>query len=101
MLGTTKEQISQAFAAQFPSYDKLMCGSFSLESGPLAHNHLYLFMTPQDQERAKASGDIEKLAYDIVKAKDIFGYIPYEKYDPQIKSRRELTTEQIFFVDRG
>lgn len=103
LFGITKKSVSQAFTKSFPSYDNLMCGSFSLRNGPLAHNHLYLFMTPQDQERAEISGDVEKmrkLAYDIIKPKDIHGYIPYEKYIPQITNRRELTTEQIFFVVR-
>lgn len=103
LFGTTKNKVSEAFTEYFPSYNNLICGSFSLENGPLSHNHLYLFMTPQDQERAETSGDVEKmrkLAYDIIRAEDIYGYIPYEKYIPQITNRRELTTEQIFFVVR-
>ncbi len=103
LLGATKEKVSQVFSEHFPSYDRLMCGSFSLEPGPLAHNHLYLFMTPQDQKRAETSGDIEKmrkLAYDVIRAEDVYGHIPYEMYTPQITNRRELTSDQIFFIVR-
>ena len=103
LFGTTKNEVSEAFAEHFPSYEKLTCGSFSLESGPLTHNHLYLFFTPEDQERAEVSGDIERmrqLAYDIIKAKDVNGYISYETYTPQITNRRKLTSEQLFFIAR-
>ncbi len=103
VFGTTENEVSEAFAEHFPSYEKLTCGSYSLESGPLAHNHLYLFFTPEDQKRAEASGDIEKmrkLAYDIIKAKDVLGYISYETYAPQITNRSELTSEQLFFIAR-
>lgn len=103
LLGATKEAVSLAFAEHFPSYERLMCGSYSLEGGPLAHNHLYLFLTPEDQEKAKLSGDIEKMremAYNIIKEKDIYGYLPFEMYAPEITNRRVLTSEQIFVIAR-
>ncbi len=103
VFGATKNEVSEALAEHFPSYEKLTCGSFSLESGPLAHNHLYLFFTPNDQKRAEASGDVEKmkkLAYNIIKMKDVLGYISYEAYTPQIANRRQLTSEQLFFIAR-
>lgn len=103
VFGATKNEVSEAFAEHFPSYEKLACGSYSLESGPLAHNHLYLFFTPEDQKRAEASGDIEKmkrLAYDIIRTKDVHGYISYEAYAPQTANRRQLTSEQLFFIAR-
>lgn len=101
VFGATSSEISQIFANHFPSYEKLTCNAFSLESGPLAHNHLYLFFTPNDQKRAEDSGDIEKmksLAYDIIRTKDALGFISYENYAPQITSRRHLTSEQLFFI---
>lgn len=103
VFGTTSNEISQMFTEHFPSYPNLMCSALSLESGPLAHNHLYLFFTPKDQERAETSGDIEKmkrLAYDAIRAKDVLGYISYEAYAPQITNRRKLTSDQIFFIAR-
>ena len=103
VFGATKNEISKAFAEHFPSYEKLTCGSFSLESGPLAHNHLYLFFTPEDQKRAESSGDIEKmkrLSYDIIRTKDVHGYISYESYAPQIVNHRQLTSEQLFLIAR-
>lgn len=99
----TSNEISQIFAEHFPSYETISCSALSLENGPLAHNHLYLFFTPKDQERAEASGDIEKmkrLAYDIIRKKDVLDYISYETYVPQITNRRKLTSEQIFFIAR-
>jgi len=109
LLGAAADAVSQAFAEHFPSYENLECFAFSLENfsaegGRLSHNHLYLFMTPQDQERAEDSGDVEKmrkLAYDIVSEKDIYGYITYEDYMPQVTNRRMLTGEQIFHIARG
>lgn len=103
LFGATRDEISQVLAECFPQYKHFMCSAYSLEAGPLAHNHLYLFMTPEDLEKAKASGDIEKMrrmAYDIIHPKDVFGYVPYDIYSPQIASRRELTTEQLFFIAR-
>ncbi len=103
LFGATKDAVTHTLTEQFPTYERFLCGAYSLESGPLAHNHLYLFMTPQDQEKATASGDIEKmrkLAYDIIRARDVHGYVPYEVYTPQIANRRELTSDQIFFIVR-
>ena len=103
LFGASKMEITSAFAKHFPSYEKLTCNAFSLASGPHAHNHLYLFFTPEDQKRAEVSGDIEKmkrLAYDIIKTKDVLGYISYEAYAPQITNLRKLTSEQIFFIAR-
>lgn len=103
VLGATKNEVSEIISEHFPYYEKLTCGSFSLESGPLAHNHLYLFFTPEDQKRAEVSGDIEKmkqLAYDIIRTKDVHGYIAYEAYAPQIVNRRQLTSEQLFLIAR-
>ena len=101
LFGATKMEITSAFAKHFPSYEKLTCNAFSLASGPHAHNHLYLFFTPEDQKRAEASGYIEKmkrLAYDIIKTKDIHEYVSYESYAPHFTNRRQLTREQLFFI---
>ena len=103
LFGASRDEISQALAKNFPTYEGLICCAHSLADGPLAHNHLYLFSTPQDQEKAKSSGDIEKmrrLAFDILHTKDVRGYVSYASYAPQIANRRELTSEQIFYAVR-
>lgn len=103
LFGTTRDEVSQVLTKCFPIYEHFVCGAYSLEVDPLAHNHLYLFLTPEDQEKAKASGDIEKMrkiAYEIIHKKDLLGHVPYDLYSPQIANRRELTAEQLFFIVR-
>ena len=103
LLGATAEKITQGLNERFPSYERLLCCAYSLEVDGLAHNHLFLFLTPEDEQRARASGDTEqmrKLAYDIIHPRDIFGYVTYEAYAPQIANRRMLSSEQIFFAVR-
>ena len=103
LLGATRDAVSQILTKNFPNYEHLQCCAYSMQNGSLAHNHLYLFQTPQDKEKASNSGDIEKmrkLAYDIIRAKDVHGYVSYDTYVPQIVSRRELSSEQLFYIVR-
>ena len=103
LFGATREDVSRALAESFPTYEHFMCGAYSLEVDSLAHKHLYLFMTPEDREKAEKSGDIEKMrriAYQIVHKRDLLGLVPYDMYMPQIANRRELTSEQLFFIGR-
>ncbi len=103
LMGRTKADITRAFGERFPDYLDLECCSFSLKAGPTAHDHLYLFLTPDDMDRAMTSGDAEemrKTAYDIISGYDVFGLLSYGNYVPQIESRRALTSEQLFFIAR-
>jgi len=104
LMGRTADAVGQAFKKNFASYERLECYSLSLNGGPIAHNHLYLFLSPQEKENAIVSGDAEKMrmmAYEIISVYDIFDLLPFERYNPQIESRRALTSEQIYHISRG
>ena len=103
LLSKTKTPVTHAIKDLFPDYEQFECYAFSLKSGPIAHNHLFLFLTPQDKDKAIKSGDFEKMrktAYSIITKNDVFGYISYEDYNPQIESKRFLSSKQIFFINR-
>ena len=56
LFGATKNVVSEAFAKHFPTYENLSCHSFSLESGPLAHN----FSLPRIKNAPKSRGILRK-----------------------------------------
>jgi len=98
--------IEAMFKEKFPQYQHLICCCYSLSEYDTFADHLFLFFTPSDLEKARSNGDLEKMieeAYTIVKKNDHLGLFTEEIYRSklQVNSRRNFTKDDLFCMLRG
>lgn len=104
--GESSIRINKMFDEKFSQYKNLECCCYSISEYDTFADHLFLFFTPDDLEKAKSSGDLDKMiseAYAIVKETDTIGLFTEELYRAklQIDSRRNFTQSELFYILRG
>lgn len=104
--GSSSVEIDTMFKNQFPQYQHLTCCCYSLSEYDTFADHLFLFFTPSDLEKARSSGDLEKMikeSYAIVEKNDHLGLFTEDIYRSklQVDSRRNFTKDDLFCMLRG